>query len=649
MEDRVIADSYDKSPDYEGQKARPEKNDLEQRLADYIDYFELAEEMSTEADRLCERDRDYYDGIQYTAKELEEYRSRKQPALVFNHVKRKINFLIGYEDEQRGDPKAFPRNVEADDDAAHAATDALRFVADKAKFPDKDGAAFENLVIDGLGCLELGYNAKTKNVDVKHWPWDRVFFDPFSTRPDLSDALYIGGVLWIDKSRARALYPGKEALIDKVVEEEENDRVTLGDKYKDKPREKCWADVSRTRKRVRIVQIYCRHGETWYWAHYTKTGFLHEPQPVMYKDDEGNSYCPMIAQSCYVNRNNERYGEARDLIDLQDEINKRRSKILHLTSVRQLSVPTGTVDDIEKIRKEFAKPDGVIEWDPAAGDHKVEVLDTSDMVEASARLLDHAQKEMEIQGPNAALQGKQGQDASGRAIIASQQGGLLEHRRTFKRQKSLRLRAYTIMWWMIKQFWNEEKWIRVTDDEKNIRFVGFNRKTTVRQLAIEDAQQIEDINERSQIIQGLTNAPEPELDQETMINDISTMHMDIELDESVDSVVIQQEQFEEVVKLAQAGVPFAPEDLIELSQLKNKDKVLERMKQRAEQAAQAAAAGPGGAEGPAGPDPRVADATAAQAASKAAQQDIKTQREQVGLMKDMQPDPKPQPGKPGGK
>jgi ribonuclease D len=127
------------------------------------------------------------------------------------------------------------------------------------------------------------------------------------------------------------------------------------------------------------------------------------------------------------------------------------------------------------------------------------------------------------------------------------------------------------------------------------------------------------------------------------------MHMDIELDESVDSVVIQQEQFEEVVKLAQAGVPFAPEDLIELSQLKNKDKVLERMKQRAEQAAQAAAAGPGGAEGPAGPDPRVADATAAQAASKAAQQDIKTQREQVGLMKDMQPDPKPQPGKPGGK
>jgi len=38
--------------------------------------------------------------------------------------------------------------------------------------------------------------------------------------------------------------------------------------------------------------------------------------------------------SAFVDRDGGRYGAARQLLDVQDEINKRRSKALHLMSVR---------------------------------------------------------------------------------------------------------------------------------------------------------------------------------------------------------------------------------------------------------------------------------------------------------------------------
>jgi hypothetical protein len=63
-------------------------------------------------------------------------------------------------------------------------------------------------------------------------------------------------------------------------------------------------------------------------------------------------------------------------------------------------------------------------------------------------------------------------------------------------------------------------------------------------------------------------------------NNTAEMDMDIIIDEAPDTVTIQQEQFEQVVNLAQSGVPFDPEDIILLSNLRNKDKVLERIRKR---------------------------------------------------------------------
>ena len=74
---------------------------------------------------------------------------------------------------------------------------------------------------------------------------------------------------------------------------------------------------------------------------------------------------------------NQRYGMVRGLISLQDEINKRRSKALHLLSVHQVIAEKGAVQDVDKARRELARPDGFIEV--ASQGMRFEVLPTGEL------------------------------------------------------------------------------------------------------------------------------------------------------------------------------------------------------------------------------------------------------------------------------
>ena len=95
-------------------------------------------------------------------------------------------------------------------------------------------------------------------------------------------------------------------------------------------------------------------------------------------------------------------GWCRGLISLQDEINKRRSKALHLLSVRQVIAEQGAVPDVDKARREVAKPDGYVEVMPGL---KFEIEQTADLAAGQFQLLQHATAEMQLSGPNAAMSG----------------------------------------------------------------------------------------------------------------------------------------------------------------------------------------------------------------------------------------------------
>ena len=553
-------------------------------LETLVSWVEDAEESTDAARKAAERDRDYYDGKQLTSAEKAELRKRGQPDIVINRIKPKIDFLMGFEAANRTDPRAFPRTPQ-DEEASEAATDALRYIKDKTDLDLIFSAAWGNMLIDGFGGLELviepGPNG-TSEIGVKGWEWDRLFYDPHSRKLDFSDARYLGGYIWMDHEEAEETWPQAKEVIERTISE-----ASFSQTYDDRPRWKTWV-AGKTRKRIRVVQMYHREGGRWMYCVFTKGGKL-DSMAVPFVDQDGQSFCPLLMQSAYVDRDNNRYGLVRMMIDVQDEINKRRSKALHRLTMQQVLTENGAVDDVDLAKQEMAKPDGFVTVNPG---FRFELLNKGEQLAGELNLLQEAKNEIEQMGPNASMQGKDGDAPSGRAILANQQSGQTELTLLMDRHRHLKKRTCQRIWDMIRQYKNEEWWVRVTDNEKNIRFVGLNRKVTARE---ELAKRLQAQGAQPQEIQAMLGQVEqdpmrgPMLDQVVRVeNQPTEMWMDITIEEVPDAANVQEEQFQALIKLAPA-VTFPPTVYLKASSLRNKDELLQELEgaqKSPEQAAQ---------------------------------------------------------------
>jgi len=532
--------------------------------------FEEAEDSMSEARELAERDRDYTNGKQLTASELSALKKRGQPPVIYNRIQRKVNFLKGLETQMRKDPKAFPRTPK-DDGSAQAATDALRYVCDDQDWDRKRSAAFDYLLVEGSCAIMIGVQETKTGVDptIVKIPWDRHYYDPYSYEHDMSDATYQGIVTWMDVEEAKRKFPGKDELIEETWSQARNTET-----YDDRPKFNIWADYKR--KRVRInEEYYLGPDGDWLYCFYTKGGFLVEPAPSPYLDVDGQPECPIKVASLYVDRDNNRYGEVRMMISPQDEINKRRSKGLHLISTRQVRVSRGVSAgsggmDPSEIKRELSKADGVLFGDPG----EVEVLQTGDMAAANFQLLQEAKSEIDLLGANAALAGKNENDASGRAILAQQQGGMVEVAHLMDRLRGLSLDVYRSIWARIKQYWDAPRWMRITDDERNIRWAGLNIPKTMMQVAEERLQGDPDAQMKLAML-----ARDPMANAVVEIeNNVVEMDVDIVIDEGMDTPTVAAEQFDMLSKMMPAMTQLPPEALellVTASSLRDKDKLLE--------------------------------------------------------------------------
>lgn len=536
-------------------------------LALHVSQVEDWEETTSSANRLAERDRDYFDGKQLTSEEIKVLSERGQPDVVFNVIRSKVNYLLGYEITSRTDPKALPRTPQ-DEEAAEAATDALRFVEESNNLDQMFSNVWENIVIEGYGGIELTVDGD--EIGAVHWAWDRLFYDPHSSKYDFSDATYVGGVTWMDADQAKQQWPGMESVIDATVSGD------LNTTHDDKPKWKVWSTGSR-RKRVKIIQMYYRQGVDWHWCIFTKGGKL-DGGPVPFKDEKGQSFCPLFLQSAYVDRDNNRYGEVRAMISPQDEVNKRRSKSLHLLTQRQTKAERGAVDDIEMMKQEMAKPDGHIEINPG---YQFEVIDTSQQIAGNMEMMAQAINHMQSQGPNAALLGKQDGAPSGRAILANQQGGQTEMSPLVDRHLGLKQRVFRAIWNLVRQYKTAEWWVRVTDNEDNVKFVGLNRPVTMREDAMKRFEKQGVPPEQAQAVMAQAEADPIQaqmLDQVVRVENVpSEMMMDITVEQVPDVANMMDEQFQALTRLA-PSVVFPSEVYIKASSLRNKRELLEALK-----------------------------------------------------------------------
>lgn len=511
--------------------------------------------------------RRYYNGKQWTDDEIKKLRRRGQAPVFDNRISRKIDFLVGVEQRMRRDPKAYPRGPN-DEHSADVATGAVRYVCDINRWQQKASDAMHDGLVPGIGVVFIGVKNGRDGPDpeIKPVQMDRFFYDPRSVRPDFTDSRFLGLHLWMDVDEAKEKWPGMAAELEALIDTSNSELALV---RADQDHAKSWANFEQ--RRIRVVEFWEKamvdkpmshdpqmmlqmqqFGMTpppaekvmgWRYCYFTGTAEL-ECGVSPYLDADGVPDVPYLAWSPYVDEKGDRYGVIRNMKPMQDEVNHRRSKFLHLLSAKQIFTRKGDLDDPDETRRQLAKTDGVIEhngeWNVTTG-----VIDHSMDIKGQAELLAQSQSSLENLGPNPGLIGKGGgvADQSGRAILAQRDSGMTELSPVFERNRDWKLRCYRAMWARIKQAWTAEKYIRVTDDPDAPSFLGLNQY-----------------------------GQHPQTGQMMSQNVVAEIDVDIIMEEGPDVVTMNEELMQTLAQIgANPAVP--PKVLIELSNAPNKDKL----------------------------------------------------------------------------
>lgn len=482
--------------------------------------------------------RRYYNSKQWTAEERKKLERRGQAPVFDNRIGRKIDFLVGVEQRMRRDPKAYPRGPN-DEKSADVATAGMRFACEINRWESIASEVMTDGLIDGIGIGFIGVKQGAMGLDpeIKHVSRYRFFYDSRSTKPDFSDARYMGLHLWMDIEEAVERWPDQEEKLRNMIDRNVSHSLLA---VVDQNYATAWGDFENNR--VRIVEMWHKTRNGWYFCFFSGEVEL-ECGVSPYLDIEGRPECPYEAWSPYVDETGNRYGPIRPMLPMQDEINHRRSKFLHMVTAKQMHMQKGTLEDPDETRKQLHRPDGIIEHNGEWGKN-VGLIDHSVDIQGQAELLAQSQSSLENIGPNAGLIGKGGgvADQSGRAILAQRDSGMTELSPVFERNRDWKLRMYRKLWSRIKQCWTAEKWIRLTDEDDAPKFLGLN------QFSID-----------------------PMTGQAVGENVIGMIDVDIIMEEGPDTITMNEELLQTLSQLGPGAVP--PKVLIELSSAPNKERL----------------------------------------------------------------------------
>lgn len=537
--------------------------------------------------------RKYYHMVQWTDKQMQELKARKQPPVTTPIFARKVNGFVGLVERLRQDPKAYPRTPKHAQ-GAELSTAVLRYALDACQWPAITPEVARFGAIDGIAGVEIkltpGDSGMPGDYDVALdiVEPDTFFYDPRSFRPDFSDARFMGVSKWVDVDAAKEMFPDQADTIDALM--------SKGDEFSiDSDREEKWS--SSDLEQIRIVEHWYRRGNAWLYCFYTGSTKLMSGRSYL-QDEKGADICRFIMFSSFVDHEGDRYGFHRNFKPLVDELNHRNSKALHLLNTRRIKVLNESVDDIEVLRREAVRPDGVILYNNP--DNPPEFDDAKSLADMQGQIsfLERNRNEIENYGPNPALVGQGVEAKSGRAIQLLQQAGIAELGPYILGLKNWKIRVYRAVWNAIRQHWKAERWVRVTDSEDQSEGI------TINQLSVDP----------------MTGMP-------VTVNQVGALDVDIIIDEGPDTVTMAADALETLQSAMSNGAQVPPDVLIELMALP--DSIKKRMHSKIEAAQQ--------------PNPLQQQAAQIELAQAMAMVE-KTKAEAMRAMADAQSKMQPQPG-----
>lgn len=351
-------------------------------------------------------DADFYDNIQWTAADLDVLEERGQKALTYNVVSTAINWVTGTEKRSRMDYKILPRRKE-DSKPAERKTALLKYLSDVNRSPFNRSRAFEDAVKVGVGWLESGIEDAAGGDPLydRYESWRNMLWDSAATEKDLDDARFVSRSKWVDIDILKSLFPKRAELIEESVDPSaiyasgiEIDGDEAMDSYEiAAAQDGLLRDASINgylRNRSRVIEMWFRKptmsfkmvgghfsGDMFDWsdAHIreVKQGNAYvERKPVMrmyvglftakgflwfgespYRHNR-YPFTPIFANR--RDRDGMPYGMIRGLRSIQEDINKRASKALHIMNTSKTIMDEGAVADLDEFAQEVARPDAII-------------------------------------------------------------------------------------------------------------------------------------------------------------------------------------------------------------------------------------------------------------------------------------------------
>ena len=170
--------------------------------------------------------------------------------------------------------------------------------------------------------------------------------------------------------------------------------------------------------------------------------------------------------------NNSPYGTVKNVMDPQDDLNKRHSKALFILSTKQSIVQKNAVDDHDAFVEERDRPDGHMVVNDVAG---VEIREDRGLAREHVMLMDQDKAFIEsISGVTDEARGIETNASSGVAMRSREQQAHVTTAELFDNYRFAFQMSGEIQLSLIEQFYTDEKVIRVAGEKGGLEFIKMN-------------------------------------------------------------------------------------------------------------------------------------------------------------------------------
>lgn len=494
----------------------------------------------------------YKEGEQWTAKEKADLKKRGQPPTVNNQVKVTIDRMVGQFVQTRTRSMFRGRNAPKDDPVAATWTDVYRADAQTCGLAFEEREVFEDGQTGGFGVFH--WRVTFDDCDQPQIIGEfvdalEVFPDPESRRYDWNkDATFICRAKWMPFEEATARWPDKKLALSALAGA--GAPLDSGSTDTDALRNKGFVTFDANSNPIAVCVVEC-----WYKTQEKET--LERPsgakltrvktkmkvgvftyQILLEHGDSPHDtdLFPFVPFFVARKKNGQPYSAILTALPMQDAINKRESKALHLLSVNQAMFEQNSIADKAEFAEELAKPDGLMEVTKL---DRVKIEKNVDLAQAQYAMHNDAKVAFrQVTGVNPDALGEGSEIRSGVGVARKVQQTdliLLPGFDNFRRTRGMNARLWLAL---AQQYYDEPKVLLVTDD------LGASKAVDVTMDAIAA---------------------------------LKTGLYDVVVDEAPDLVTTQQEQMGLLLQYLPQWLQFGPawaEVFVHMSDIRDKEAIL---------------------------------------------------------------------------